>query len=258
MYKNRMAAVFGGFLAAAALMSGCAGEPALQSTVDSTAQPTTAATAAVPAATADAWADAIASSLPAPTVSYSKLPVGYVEAISTAAAQYPGAVPLSCSLDYTNGQVVWDIEMLATDGIVYETGVNAQTGVLLQSKVDNDRPEVTASEISVPYTQAVQTAMEAYPGCALNEFQVERENGTVVYDVELWDAQGFERTVFVNAQTGEALSGQQGIAAAASAGFPYYFDDDDYDDDDRYDLDDIYDYDDDDYYYRHHSDQHHR
>lgn len=169
--------------------------------------------------------------------------VSYADAIRFVLSQYPDAVPIKCSLDLEGGKVVWDIEVLAQDGRAYEAAVDAQSGALLHARSEDDLPQVAAGDITVGFAQAVQTAVDLYPGCFLEGFEVERDNGVTFYDIELREAQGQERAVFVNAQTGEATAGAFGSMIGGGQAVPYNAADmDDYDDfyDDADDYDDYY------------------
>ena len=59
------------------------------------------------------------------------------EAITKAKAQFPGQV-LEAELEREHGQVVYEIEIASTTGVVTEITVDAQSGELLSSKIEDD------------------------------------------------------------------------------------------------------------------------
>ena len=60
-----------------------------------------------------------------------------VEAIAIAKTQFPGQV-LEAELEREHDQVVYEIEIASTTGVVTEIKVDAQSGELLSSKVEDD------------------------------------------------------------------------------------------------------------------------
>ncbi len=66
------------------------------------------------------------------------------EAIATAKAKFPGKV-LEAELENEHGQAVYEIEIASTTGVVTEIKVDAQSGELLDSEVE-DQDEREKSE----------------------------------------------------------------------------------------------------------------
>ena len=60
-----------------------------------------------------------------------------VEAIAIAKTQFPGQV-LEAELEREHEQVVYEIEIASTTGVVTEIKVDAQSGELLSSKIEDD------------------------------------------------------------------------------------------------------------------------
>ena len=60
-----------------------------------------------------------------------------VEAIAIAKKQFPGQV-LEAELEREHDQVVYEIEISSTTGVVTEVKVDAQSGELLSSKIEDD------------------------------------------------------------------------------------------------------------------------
>ena len=66
------------------------------------------------------------------------------EAIATAKTKFPGRV-LETELENEHGQAVYEIEIASTNGVVTEITVDAQTGELLGSEIE-DQDEQEQSE----------------------------------------------------------------------------------------------------------------
>ena len=66
------------------------------------------------------------------------------EAIATAKTNFPGRV-LETELENEHGQAVYEIEIASTNGVVTEITVDAQTGELLGSEIE-DQDEQEQSE----------------------------------------------------------------------------------------------------------------
>lgn len=212
--KRIIGLIWGSLFAAGILMGGCS---RMVRSVPSAAGQQQSATSASPAAApADSGGVAISSDTP-DAAAAGVLPVGFMDAVSAVLAQYPGAAPISCSLDYADGQLRWDLEVLAADGVLYEAAIDAQTSELLFAKTAGEPPEISAAEIGIGYEQAVQAAADLYPGGTVQELQVTRADGAVLYEVEMWDPQGTERRAYVSAQTGAAYGDAQTAAAAAGS-----------------------------------------
>ncbi len=62
------------------------------------------------------------------------------EAIATAKTQFPGQV-LEAELEREDGQVVYEIEIVSTTGVVTEIKVDAESGELLSSKIEDHEHE---------------------------------------------------------------------------------------------------------------------
>lgn len=56
----------------------------------------------------------------------------------------------------------------------------------------------------IPLEEAVRSALMAVPGKAM-EAEIEKEDGKVVYSVDILDAQSNKVTVFIDAQSGKTI-----------------------------------------------------
>lgn len=72
---------------------------------------------------------------------------------------------------------------------------------------DKDRESVQTMSAKVTIEEAIQTAKTKFPGRVV-EAELESEDGTLVYEVEIVNASGEEHEIEIDAQTGEILSSE--------------------------------------------------
>ena len=132
------------------------------------------------------------------------------EAINAALEKVPGTVE-EVELEDEKGTIVYEIELVSTDGTEHEVKVDAQTGEVLKVEADDDENEEDAQnqaelakQAKITEDEAINAALEKVPG-TVNEIELEVENGTVVYEIEVLSTDGTEQEVKVDAQTGEVL-----------------------------------------------------
>ena len=134
------------------------------------------------------------------------------EAINAALEKVPGTVE-EVELEDEKGTIVYEIELVSTDGTEHEVEVDAQTGEVLKVEADDDdeneeedsqNQAKLAKQAKITEDEAINTALEKVPG-TVNEIELEVENGTVVYEIEVLSTDGTEQEVKVDAQTGEVL-----------------------------------------------------
>ena len=133
------------------------------------------------------------------------------EAINAALEKVPGTVE-EVELEDEKGTIVYEIELVSTDGTEHEVEVDAQTGEVLKVEADDDENEEEdsqnqaklAKQAKITEDEAINMALEKVPG-TVNEIELEVENGTVVYEIKVLSTDGTEQEVKVDAQTGEVL-----------------------------------------------------
>ena len=133
------------------------------------------------------------------------------EAINAALEKVPGTVE-EVELEDEKGTIVYEIELVSTDGTEHEVEVDAQTGEVLKVEADDDENEEEdsqnqaklAKQAKITEDEAINTALEKVPG-TVNEIELEVENGTVVYEIKVLSTDGTEQEVKVDAQTGEVV-----------------------------------------------------
>lgn len=159
-----------------------------------------------------------AMSLAAPVLAQ---PANRVLAIATAVAEAeddnPGFSALEAELKPRNGAWVVEVELARVNAgqlQLREVKLNATTFALVETEdeTDDDAAEKLAvlnrlSEVQVAPDAALATAAgsPSVTGAALKEYELEIEDGIIVYDVE-FTLMGVEKKVRVNAATGALIS----------------------------------------------------
>ncbi len=134
---------------------------------------------------------------------------------STAAADFNSALDaiflvsnlplLEAEADFQSGvSVVKSLQWNASNGKLVQVVVNTQTGVILRNSASiptaaqinkyEDSISVIGS-IQLSATAAVSQALVSYPGATVHAIELEEEEGSPQWQVELVDASGFEREV---------------------------------------------------------------
>ena len=139
------------------------------------------------------------------------------QATKTALEKVPGTVN-EVELEDENGTIVYGFEVVSTDGTQQDVKVDAQTGKIVKVEADdeengkeNDEEEndtqnqaELAKQAKITEEQATKTALEKVPG-TVNEVELEDENGTIVYGIEVVSTDGTQQDVKVDAQTGKVV-----------------------------------------------------
>ena len=139
------------------------------------------------------------------------------QATKTALEKVPGTVN-EVELEDENGAIVYGFEVVSTDGTQQDVKVDAQTGKIVKVEVDdeengkeNDEEEndtqtqaELAKQAKITEEAATKTALEKVPG-TVNQVELEDENGTIVYGIEVVSTDGTQQDVKVDAQTGKIV-----------------------------------------------------
>jgi uncharacterized membrane protein YkoI len=140
------------------------------------------------------------------------------EAKAAALTQFPGATINGVELENEDGSLVYNVKLTA-DGKAYEVKIDANTGTVLRTEADepdgdnensqegeqdeaNEQPSPT--EASITADQAKAAALAQFPGATIGDVQLEDEDGSLVYSVEL-RVDGKAQEVKVDATTGTVL-----------------------------------------------------
>jgi len=136
------------------------------------------------------------------------------DAEAAAVEEVPGSV-VGAETDDEDGRAVWSIEVDGTDGSRHEVEIDGD-GAVVGRDTDDDGPgddDGTDDEVSDPalveaaevsQDEAEQTALGEAPG-TVSRAHIEREDGRVVWDVEIDGEDGRRADVQVDAATGEVV-----------------------------------------------------
>ena len=161
------------------------------------------------------------------------------ESKAIALKQVPGTVT-DVELEDEDGTAVYGVEVQAKDGSKQDVKVNAQTGKIVKvdngdegekgqengqeanDKEVNDDQEVNGQEVNdnqdqvtlakqakITEAESKTIALKQVPG-TVTDVELEDEDGTVVYGVEVQAKDGSKQDVKVNAQTGKVLKVDNG------------------------------------------------
>ncbi|MUV37006.1 uncharacterized protein JNUCC1_00812 [Lentibacillus sp. JNUCC-1] len=166
------------------------------------------------------------------------------EAINISLEEVPGEA-VQTELDDEDGKAVYEVDVKAEDGKMWDFEIDAESGDVLQKEADDDGrdddDELSDQEEQAQLKKEAELTSEESETIALKEVkgdvienELDDENGTVVYSLEIRDDQGVEHEVEVDAKTGDVLKVEKDD------------DDDDEDTDDDNDGDDDEDEEDDD------------
>ncbi|GAB4074785.1 hypothetical protein GCM10028778_22880 [Barrientosiimonas marina] len=143
------------------------------------------------------------------------------EAINTALEEVPGKA-IETDLDDEDGETVYEVDVKGEDGKMWDLDINAQNGDVLQKHADDDEgrdededdgdDELSDKEEQKQLKKEAAITAEKSQSIALKEVkgdvidnELDKEDGTVVYSLEIRDDQGTEHDVDVDAKTGDVL-----------------------------------------------------
>lgn len=121
--------------------------------------------------------------------------------------QYPSAANLSVWLDEDDGYYIYEAALTA-DGCRIELELHPKTGEILERDMDYTyvEPDSAAQSASslIGYEKAKALALEQVPDAIITDIELEKESGTLVYEIELYK-DGYEYDLLLNAQTGAKI-----------------------------------------------------
>jgi len=122
------------------------------------------------------------------------------EAEQIALELYPDATVVRTKFESKrNGNSYYEVK-LVQDDVRVEVKIDAATGAL-RPRYDQNLFDIA----SITPTQARNTALNLHPGATVRYTELEYENGVLVYEVELTQANGRKAEVHINAETGAVL-----------------------------------------------------
>ncbi|OYR67138.1 hypothetical protein DJ79_10255 [Halorubrum ezzemoulense] len=128
------------------------------------------------------------------------------EAIDIATAEANGTVN-EVELENEDGVPVYEIKLVTTSGSETEAAVHADDGTVLETESEDeemDEDSISESNVSLTEQEAIDIATAEANG-TVDEVELETEDGTPVYEVELVTANGSETEVAVHADDGTVL-----------------------------------------------------
>lgn len=134
-----------------------------------------------------------------------------VTALQTAAAAVPDGQPFDLERDRYQGQQVWDVKV-ASDGNQFNLYVSAD-GTDVLSRQQDQTPDDDIAKLQSTQLDAVQALRMAAgdEGGSLSEMEIDSaDDGSVVWQVELRQADGSVIEENLDAQSGEVVSRQTG------------------------------------------------
>lgn len=145
--------------------------------------------------------------------------IGSEKATQIALENAPGATVLSSKLDYEDGRMVYEIELIK-DNVKYEFDIDAATGEVVKS--DMESTTVTPSTTTNPddlisRDKAQSLALERAPGATLIKLELDYDDGVAVYEGELRNG-NIEYDFKINAVTGAFIKWEQETKNTQSGG----------------------------------------
>ena len=132
-------------------------------------------------------------------------------AIKIALEQVPGTVE-EVELEDENGTIIYEIEIKAEDGTEQEVDIDATTGDVVKVEAEDDEEDADdeqsqaelAKQAKVTEEAAIKIALEQVPG-TVEKVELDIENGTIVYEIEIRAEDGTEQEVDIDATTGDVV-----------------------------------------------------
>ena len=135
------------------------------------------------------------------------------EATKAALEKVPGTVK-EVELEDEDGTIVYGIEVVSTDGTQKEVKVDAKTGKVVKVEDDDEKdgekkdeeenPVELAKQAKITEEEATKAALEKVPG-TVKQVELEDEDGTIVYGIEVVSTDGTQKDVKVDAKTGKIV-----------------------------------------------------
>ena len=138
------------------------------------------------------------------------------ESRAIALQKVPGAVT-DVELEDEDGTIVYGVEVQAKDGSKQDVKVDAQTGEIVKvdngdegenGQEENDQEENDKQEqaklAKITEAESKAIALQKVPG-TVTEVELEDEDGTIIYGVEVQVKDGSKQDVKVDAQTGKIV-----------------------------------------------------
>ncbi|MFD2830860.1 PepSY domain-containing protein [Corticicoccus populi] len=141
------------------------------------------------------------------SISLDNITTDPADAIATAHENFEGDL-VSLELDNDNNTWVYEVNLETSDD-EYELQVSVEDLSVINEHTEQDNNiniESFSYDDAVPFNEAVQTAIDEVGG-ELEGFTLEMEDGQLIYEIEIRDADGGnDYDVVINAETGELIT----------------------------------------------------
>lgn len=140
--------------------------------------------------------------------SASTLSVTPQEAGKMALDAHSGSRVIDIELDRSHGITVWEVKVV-TQEAKFEVEINASTGEIVKDRRDgtDDLREYNSmlDTAKLSYADAIEAALAVHPGGTLVELELDRDNGTVKWEIEIYDADRVPYEMEIHAVSGKVL-----------------------------------------------------
>lgn len=125
--------------------------------------------------------------------------------IDAALAEHPDATVIS--VDRDDAGMTYDIDLVEGEAVL-ELEASSGGGEVRQTDTDDDAEDVAdARDAQVSASDAITTALDGRTDRVLDEAELDRHDGTLIWSIDLDDAQGMDaEKVRVDASTGETVA----------------------------------------------------
>lgn len=124
------------------------------------------------------------------------------DAVGIATDHTPGDV-VEVDADDHRGAAVWEVTVRAADGSGTELYIDRASGDVIEEKSTNISDDQRESP-SLSVTDAIDAVLAAEPG-TLTHIDLDRENGTAVWEADVRTESGSEAEITIDATSGDVL-----------------------------------------------------
>jgi uncharacterized membrane protein YkoI len=208
--RRRTALLLAGSLGLTAVLTAC-GTSTPDATVTPLAQQASSTTPVASDDNTQQTATGTPQSQPSATESaalLASITVAPEDAASTALATVASSRVVGIGLDREQGAVVWDVDVVTSDA-KREVLVDAKTGTVLANRVDDDDSDDVAEErrlldtAKVDHAAAIQSASAEVPQGRVVDLDLDEDDGTVEWDVEIIAPAQAKHELTIDAVTGD-------------------------------------------------------
>jgi len=138
------------------------------------------------------------------SITYDKantLKFNMADAAQTASLAIPGSI-VEAELEVDDDKVIWEIELIDDNQQIFKVEIDANSGLILSTKLDDDHELQNADVISL--ASAIDIIMAVENG-ALIEAELEKQNNDLIWEIETLGSNEQENEYRIHAETGELL-----------------------------------------------------